>query len=62
VFKEVKNISDINKLIDHYGKRRIAYHIGGYTLPEAIAKLFSASEKAQLNGILAKKGITYKFK
>lgn len=62
VFNELKNISDVNKVIEHYGKRRVAASIGGRSLPETISALFSASEKARLNGILVKKGINYKFK
>jgi hypothetical protein len=62
VFRELKNISDVNKLIDHYGKRRVATSIGGRSLPQTITALFSASEKARLNAILKTKGINYRFK
>ena len=61
IFSAMKNISDVNKLIEFYGKRRLASSIGGRSLPETISKLFNPSEKAKLNGILRKKGINYKF-
>jgi hypothetical protein len=62
VFQEVKNISDVNKIIEFFADRRLGGSLDYISLPRAIAKLFSPSEKQKLNLIIAKKGIEYKFK
>lgn len=62
VFKEVKNISDIRKLIAFFGNRRSVYHPTKVNLPQAISELLSTGEKAKLNKIIASKRIDYRFK
>lgn len=62
VFKEVKNISDIRKLIAFFGNRRSAYHPTKVNLPQAISELLSTGEKAKLNKIISSKKIDYRFK
>lgn len=61
VFNNLKNISDVNKLIEAYGKRRIHFSTLYSTLPATIGSLFSNKEKKKLNAILATKGINYEF-
>ena len=61
VFKRIKNISDVYKLIEFYDTHRIEFEIGGSSLPNTIVKLFSKSERKVLNDILKYKGIEYEF-
>jgi len=62
VFEKVKNIGDVNKIIEHYGKRRVTGSVGGKSLPQTITAVFSSGEKKKLNKILSGKGIAYEFK
>ena len=61
VFAQMKNISDVNKTIQAYGARRAFFSMAQYTLPQIINNTFSRDEKKALNGILARKGISYSF-
>ena len=61
VFNQVKNISDVYKIIDAYGSRTMLMRRHGSTLPATIAETFSVKEKKKLNAILATKGIYYTF-
>lgn len=62
IFRDTKNISDVNKLIEAFGTRRQMFSTYQVTLPQAIAIMFNAGEKKKLNGILTGKGINYVFK
>ena len=61
VFEKCRNISDVNKIIEAFGKRRQMFTLTWIGLPAAINNYFSYKEKAKLNGILSKKGIDYAF-
>lgn len=61
VFQQVKNLSDIKKLITYFGLRRSVYHPTKMTLPQAISELLNDKELEKLNSILAKKKINYRF-
>lgn len=61
VFEKMKNISDVNKLIDAFAHRRQMFSTLYISLPQAITTYFDAFEKAKLNRILQKKGIAYSF-
>ena len=61
VFEKCRNISDVNKIIEAFGKRRQMFTLTWIGLPAAINNYFSFKEKVKLNGILAKKGIKYQF-
>lgn len=62
IFSSMKNISDVQNTIDHFGKREGIVPFVSYTLPQIIGKTFNAKEKAKLNGILRKNKIGYSFK
>lgn len=61
IFKKMKNISDVNKLIDFYGHPRVAGTMLRLSLPSIISRVFNASEKAKLNKILSDRKINYRF-
>jgi len=61
IFRDCKNISDVQKIIDTFGHRRELFSTRYISLPQAMKKL-SKGEKAKLNGILAAKKINYSFK
>ena len=61
VFKRMKNISDVAKLIEFFGEKRKMFTTQYITLPQAITVYFSKGEKQTLNNILAKKRIDYSF-
>jgi plasmid replication initiation protein len=62
VFEEVKNISDVAKLIEFFGHRREMFTTYYISLPQAITSTFNAREKLKLNNILRQKKIEYRFK
>lgn len=61
IFRKMRNISDVLKTIEFFGRRRLAFSTYEITLPASIGKLFDTSEKNKLNEILAKKKIPYAF-
>ena len=61
IFRKLKTIGDINKVIQFYDTRRTWLSLQWITLPQTIQKLFNASEKKKLNGIMSANGINYTF-
>jgi hypothetical protein len=61
IFNKVKNLSDVNKLIEAFGHRRATFSTHEMSLPQMITFYFSAGERKKLNHILREKKITYAF-
>lgn len=61
VFNNMKNDTDIAKLILAFGKRRIEFSFMDGTLAEFLTSELDGDEMKIVNKILASKGITYKF-
>lgn len=62
IFNEVKNVSDVAKLIEFFGHRREMFTTYYISLPQAITSKFNSREKIKLNNILRGKKIEYRFK
>lgn len=60
VFNRMKNVSDIEKLIEAFGTKRQMFSTHYITLPQAMQYL-SKGEKNKLNAIIASNGIDYTF-
>ena len=60
-FDKLKNNLDVAKLIVAYGKRRIEFTLEWGTLNQLLSSELNAAEIKNVNNILAKKGITYRF-
>lgn len=65
VFQRMRNISDLNKLIQAFGRRRTYFSvttgIKWTSLPEMIHEFFNSKEINHVNDILKSKGISYRF-
>lgn len=62
VFENMENDADIFALITAFGRREKYWTFGvTYSLPEAIRATMSAGEVKQINTILKKAGIKYRF-
>lgn len=61
VFRKMKTMGDINKLIDAFGDHRQMLTLSWITLPQAISTYMSKSEIKKLNGIISDNGIDYTF-
>lgn len=61
VMSKMKNDLDVAKLIAAYGKRRLEYTLVWGTLSYTLTDELDQSELNQVNSILAKNGIKYKF-
>lgn len=62
IFEDIKNDSDVAKLIEFFAHRREMFTTYKISLPQAISTKFSKSEKLKLNNILRHKKISYRFK
>lgn len=60
-FGLMKNDLDVAKLIVAYGTRRIEFSLQMGTLSQLLSSELDSSEISEINSILAKKGITYRF-
>lgn len=61
VFANMKNDTDVAKLIIAFGKRRIEFSFMDGSLAEFLTSELDSTEIKQVNKILASKGINYKF-
>ncbi len=61
IFRKMKNISDVAKLVEFFGTSRKMFTTQYVTLPQAINEYFNPSEKKILNNILAARKIDYSF-
>ena len=61
VFSKMNNDLDVAKLIVAYGTRRIEFTLEMGTLAQVLVSELDSSEIANVNNILSKKGITYRF-
>ena len=61
VFVQLKNDLDVTLLIEAFGSRRKSFSLTDANLSGWIASEFDSSERAALNGILAKRNIKYRF-
>lgn len=61
IFEKMKNISDVNKLIETFGHRRATFSLHEMSLPQMLTYYFSSGEIKKLNEILLKKKIEYAF-
>lgn len=61
IFQQMKNISDIGKLIEFFGHRREMFTTYYISLPQAIHEFMNEKEKDTINYILRSKKIDYKF-
>jgi hypothetical protein len=61
IMQQMKNISDIAKLIDFFGHRREMFTTYYISLPQSIHEFMDDKEKDTINYILRSKKIDYKF-
>lgn len=61
IFGAMKNNTDVAKLILAFGRRRIEFSFMDGSLAEFLTSELDSTEIAQINKIIAKSGITYKF-
>lgn len=61
VFSNMKNDTDVAKLIIAFGKRRIEFSFMDGTLAEFLTSELDSDEMKKINKILSSKGISYKF-
>ena len=61
VFQQMKNDADVLKLIAAFGNRRIEFSLAWSGLSGWLRSELNAAEIDKVNGILASKGIAYRF-
>jgi len=61
IFRKVKNLSDVNKIVEAFGHRRATFSAHDMSLAQMITYYFSKSEINKLNEILKEKKIQYAF-
>lgn len=61
IMGKMRNLSDVNKTIEAFGRRRATFSLHDMTLPQMLTYYLSNTEIKTVNAILAKKRIGYAF-